>query len=133
MESAAVGNGSRHRLCHDRGLHGCHEGRDHGGREHEAAPSCSGLRYLVVSAVFGQGALRPPCRAITYDDSVVSTGARSAERRDLVSTIGGLLLREGPSARPFGPWSGRRKSFAFAICDSPAPPWTQASGFARSM
>src|ERR1700733_14738145 len=43
--------------------------------------------------------------------SVVSTGARSAERRDLFSTISGLSWRGGPSTRPFGPWSGRRKSF----------------------
>src|SRR5580704_5003355 len=36
--------------------------------------------------------------------------------RDLLSTIGGLLSREGPSARPFGPWSGRRKSpYAIAL------------------
>src|SRR6266851_9931669 len=56
--------------------------------------------------------------------SVVSTvapldfarGKLRAERRDLRSTISGLLWREGPSTRPFGPWSGRRE---FATCDSP--------------
>src|SRR6266851_9906091 len=42
--------------------------------------------------------------------SVVSTGARSAERRDLLSTISGLSWREGLSARPSGPRSRRRKS-----------------------
>ena len=40
--------------------------------------------------------------------SVVSTGARSAERRDLLSTISGLSWKEGLSARPFGPWLRRR-------------------------
>src|SRR5688572_16377080 len=40
---------------------------------------------------------------------VVSTGARSAERRDLVSTSTGLSWMEGLSTRPFGPWSRRRK------------------------
>src|ERR1700730_14058702 len=72
------------------------------------------------------------CRSSSRHSSrttvVVSTGARSAERRDLVSTIGSLLLREGPSARHGvypersrgGLWSGRRKSFAAGICDSPA-------------
>src|SRR6266851_1249351 len=48
---------------------------------------------------------------------VVSTGAPldfargklHAERRDLVSMISGLSWREGPSTRPFGPWSGRRE------------------------
>src|SRR5258708_9802836 len=50
--------------------------------------------------------------------SVVSTGARSAERRDLLSTIGHLLWREGLSARAGvypersrgGPRSRRRES-----------------------
>jgi len=50
-------------------------------------------------------------------DSVVSTGARSAERRDLFSTIGRLSLRKGLSARPCGPRSRRR---GVATCDSPA-------------
>src|SRR6266849_10993048 len=49
--------------------------------------------------------------------SVVSTGARSAERRDLLSTISGLSWREGLSARACGPRSRRR---GVAICDSPA-------------
>src|SRR5580700_5066652 len=40
--------------------------------------------------------------------AVVSTGARSAERRDLLSTISGLSWREGLSARPSGPRSRRR-------------------------
>jgi membrane fusion protein, multidrug efflux system len=42
--------------------------------------------------------------------AVVSTGARSAERRDLASTISSQSGTEGLSARPFGPWSRRRKS-----------------------
>src|SRR5882672_6854300 len=50
-------------------------------------------------------------------DSVVSTGARSAERRDLFSTIGRLSLRKGLSARPCGPRSRRR---GVATCGSPA-------------
>ena len=37
-------------------------------------------------------------------------GRLRAERRDLLSTISGLLWREGLSARPFGPWSRRRES-----------------------
>ena len=41
--------------------------------------------------------------------SVVSTGARSAERRDLLSTISGFLWREGLSARAFGSRSRRRE------------------------
>src|SRR5216684_3408978 len=57
--------------------------------------------------------------------SVVSTGARSAERRDLLSTIGHLLWREGLSARDGvypersrgGPRSRRRESH---MCDSHA-------------
>src|SRR6185437_9529482 len=40
---------------------------------------------------------------------VVSTGARSAERRDLLSTTSGLSWKKGLSARPFGPWSRRRR------------------------
>src|SRR5229473_7564396 len=48
--------------------------------------------------------------------SVVSTGARSAERRDLLSTISGLSWREGLSARACGPRSRRR---GVAICNSP--------------
>ncbi len=42
--------------------------------------------------------------------SVVSTGARSAKRRDLLSAISGLSWREGLSTRPFGPWSRRRQA-----------------------
>ena len=41
--------------------------------------------------------------------SVVSTEARSAERRDLVSTISGLSWRQGLSARACGPRSRRRE------------------------
>src|SRR6266851_4938096 len=33
---------------------------------------------------------------------------RAAQSRDLASTKCGLSWREGPSTRPFGPWSGRR-------------------------
>jgi hypothetical protein len=66
-------------------------------------------------------------RAVAYAISVVSTGARSAERRDLLSTISGLSWREGLSARPFGPWSRRRR---IAICDSPAV--TRGEGVSRS-
>ena len=40
---------------------------------------------------------------------VVSTGARSAERRDLLSTISGLSLREGLSTRAVGRRSRRRE------------------------
>src|SRR5216683_3708824 len=55
-------------------------------------------------------------RAIAYGDfcrldrsaARIPRGKLRAERRDLVSTIGGLLLREVLSARPFGPWSRRR-------------------------
>ena len=39
----------------------------------------------------------------------IPRGKLRAERRELFSTISGLLQREGPSARPFGPWSGRRE------------------------
>src|SRR5260370_33955848 len=51
----------------------------------------------------------PPCYgAIAYGDSVVSTGARSAEWRDLLSTTSRLSLREGLSTRACGPRSRRR-------------------------
>ena len=54
---------------------------------------------------------------VTEDFPVVSTGARSAEWRDLLSATSGLSLRRGLSARPGacpeairgGPWSRRRE------------------------
>src|SRR5258708_27221316 len=48
--------------------------------------------------------------------SVVSTEARRAERRDLLSTIGRLSWREGLSAPRFALRSRRRKN---TTCDSP--------------
>src|SRR5713101_3276492 len=50
--------------------------------------------------------------------SVVSTGARSAERRDLVSTISGLSWRQGLSAWACGPRSRRRKSPHSELADA---------------
>src|SRR5260370_5926065 len=64
-------------------------------------------------------------RAIAYAISVVSTGARSAERRDLPSTISGVSRREGLSARA-GVYPERSRggpsveTTEIAICDSPA-------------
>src|SRR5580704_5779204 len=54
--------------------------------------------------------MRAPAFLLPSVLSVVSTGARSAERRDLLSTISSQSWTEGLSARPFGPWSRRRKS-----------------------
>ncbi len=64
-----------------------------------------------------QGRGRPRSGRADHFPLVVSTragssprsGARSAERRDLVSTCSGVSWREGLSARPFGPRSRRRK------------------------
>jgi hypothetical protein len=49
-------------------------------------------------------------RAIAYGLPVVSTEARRAERRDLLSTISCLSWREGLSAPRFALRSRRRKS-----------------------
>src|SRR6266702_4672578 len=58
----------------------------------------------VLSRVTG----RAIAYVISVVISVVSTGARSAERRDLVSTISRFSWREGLSARACGPRSRRQ-------------------------
>jgi hypothetical protein len=70
------------------------------------------------SAAYQTARTIPPTAWPGYRLSVVSTEGRRPERRDLLSTIGSLLWREGLSARPGvypersrgGPWSRRRKS-----------------------
>ncbi len=80
-------------------------------RHHQARRSADEVRQEAQA--------RPDRGAVT---SVVSTEARSAERRDLLSTIGHLSWREGLSARACGPRSRRRESSALAIFVAPARP-----------